>query len=132
MADAHAREFRTWSGHHRATPRVWESPRSEAELQAALRRADAAGHRVKAVGSGHSWSDIAVPAEVAIDLGHLRGVVALDRHAPSITVRAGTRLEEITDALHAEGLAMPILGSIAKQTLAGAIATGTHLSLIHI
>lgn len=132
MVDVHAREFRTWSGHHRATPRVWQSPHSEAELQEALRRADASGLRVKAVGSGHSWSDIAVPEEVAIDLAHLRGVIAVDRHAPSITVRAGTRLEEISDALHAEGLAMPILGSIAKQTIAGAIATGTHgSSLVH-
>jgi L-gulonolactone oxidase len=41
-------------------------------------------------------------------------------------VLGGTRLEEITAALDARGLAMPILGSIAKQTIAGAIATGTH------
>lgn len=81
---------------------------------------------MKVIGSGHSWSDIAVPEDIAIDSSGLAGVVSIDEQAFTITVRGGTKLEHITDALDARGLAMPILGSIAKQSVAGAIATGTH------
>lgn len=105
-------------------------PSSEDELAEGLANATREGRAVHAVGSGHSWSDAAVPVDVAVDLSRLRGVEAIHgapgEGSPTITVRAGTRLEEITAALDARGLAMPILGSIAKQTIAGAIATATH------
>ena len=55
------RTFRTWSGVHQATPSRWATPGTEAEVIAVLREADRAGRRVKPIGSGHSWSDIAVP-----------------------------------------------------------------------
>jgi FAD/FMN-containing dehydrogenase len=127
-----ARAFRNWSGIHRSVPRSWEAPRSEAELADLLARSDAGGRRCKAIGSGHSWSDAAVPEDVAIDTSHLSGILGFDPVRPSITVGGGTRLEEITDALDARGFALPILGSIAKQTVAGAIATATHgSSLMH-
>jgi L-gulonolactone oxidase len=126
------RAFVTWSGQHRRVPRAWESPESEEAIAEALARADGAGLRVKAVGSGHSWSDAAAPEDVALDLGRHRGIVAIDPAAPSITVKGGTTLDAMTAALDAVGLAMPILGSIAKQTIAGAIATATHgSSLAH-
>ncbi len=130
------RAFRNWSGLHHAVPRAWETPRSESALCEILARADGAGRRVKAVGSGHSWSAIAVPEDVAVDTSGLDGVLAVhagDDDAPaSITVGAGTRLEHVTDVLGARGLALPILGSIAQQTVAGAIATATHgSSLVH-
>jgi L-gulonolactone oxidase len=49
-----------------------------------------------------------------------------------VTVRAGTRLRDLNDALAAQGRALPIVGSIAAQTIAGMIATGTHgSSLVH-
>ncbi len=126
------RTFQNWSGLHSRTPREWISPHDEDELRRVVQAAATERRRVKVVGSGHSWSDIAVPDDVAVDLDNMRGVVAIDRSAPTITARGGTRLEEITDALDAHGLALPILGSIAKQTVAGAIATGTHgSSLVH-
>lgn len=118
--------FQNWSGLHRSTPRRWISPSSEAELAEQLSRASREGRRVRAVGSGHSWSDVALPEDIALDLRKHAGVVSIDEQEPSIVVRAGTRLEEITRALDARGLAMPILGSIAKQTIAGAISTATH------
>lgn len=126
------RTFENWSRLHRSAPREWASPNDENELRRVIRSAASEGRRVKVVGGCHSWSDIAVPDDLAVDLAHMRGVVGIDRDAPSVTARGGTRLEEITEALDAHGLAMPILGSIAKQTVAGAIATGTHgSSLVH-
>lgn len=120
------RTFRTWSGFHSSNPSRWATPASEAEVAALLREADRAGRRVRPIGSGHSWSDIALPDDVCVDLRRMRRVLAIDSAARTIRVEAGIRLEEITEALDAVGMAVPILGSIAKQTIAGAISTGTH------
>jgi hypothetical protein len=38
----------------------------------------------------------------------------------------GIRLEDMHPQLNAHGLAMPNLGSISEQTIAGALSTGTH------
>ena len=48
---------------------VEEPPATDAPLKpVAVREADRAGRRVKPIGSGHSWSDIAVPDDVLVDL----------------------------------------------------------------
>ncbi|MFO0549111.1 MAG: D-arabinono-1,4-lactone oxidase [Polyangiaceae bacterium] len=127
---ARPRTFTNWSRVFRSTPREWHAPSSETELLELFDRARRENLRLKVVGTGHSWSDIAVPDELAVDLGAMRGVIACE--GESLTVLGGTRLFEITQALDARGLAMPILGSIAEQTIAGAIGTGTHgSSLAH-
>ena len=41
-------------------------------------------------------------------------------------VEAGIRLKALSRELYARGLAMPNLGDIDAQSLAGALATGTH------
>ena len=41
-------------------------------------------------------------------------------------VEAGIRLHALSAELHARGLAMPNLGDIDVQSLAGALSTGTH------
>lgn len=121
-----ARRFVNWSGEHRATPDRWESPRNEAEVLAALDHARHEGRRLRPIGSGHSWSEVARPEDVALTLEHLNRVVAIDAAAGTITVQGGVRLREITAALDQVGLAMPILGSVSEQTITGAISTGTH------
>ena len=120
------RRFRTWAGTHTSRPRAWCSPATEAEVEAQLAWAVRHGRRVRPVGSGHSWSDVAVPDDVALDLTRMRQVLDLDVGTRRIRVQAGIRLEELSEALDRAGLAMPILGSIGKQSLAGAISTGTH------
>ncbi|GIW70759.1 MAG: hypothetical protein KatS3mg102_0301 [Planctomycetota bacterium] len=53
-------------------------------------------------------------------------VLAIDHQAGTVTVEGGIRLAALVRALAAQGLALPNLGSIAAQSVAGAIATGTH------
>ncbi len=126
------RAFTNWSGEQRATPRRWEEPASEREVLAALDRARQDGMRLRPVGSGHSWSAVAKPEEVALTLARMDRVLAIDAAAGTATVQGGVRLSELSDALDAVGLAMPILGSIGAQTVAGAVSTGTHgSSLTH-
>lgn len=95
-------------------------------MLAALDRARTARLRLRPIGSGHSWSRVACPEEVALTLENLSGVVAIDAVGHRVTVRGGTTLRALSDALDDVGLAMPILGSISAQTIAGAVSTGTH------
>ncbi len=84
------------------------------------------------MGGRHSWSAIAQPDHVALDLENMREVLAIDAGARTVRVQAGIHLHELTDALDRVGLAMPILGSVSAQTIAGATSTGTHgSSLVH-
>ena len=43
-----------------------------------------------------------------------------------VRVEAGIRLHALSAELHARGLAMANMGDIDAQSLAGALATGTH------
>ncbi len=81
---------------------------------------------MKAVGRGHSFNDIALTDGVLISLDGLRGVREVDRSTGRVTVGAGTPLHELNEWLAVEGLALRNLGDIDRQTVAGAISTGTH------
>ena len=120
------REWRNWAGTATATPARWCRPRSAAEIAAAVRDAASAGLRVRALGSGHSFTPIAATDGMAIDLSLWTGIVAADTPAGLVTVRSGTRLRTLNAALDGLGLAMANLGDIDAQTLAGALCTGTH------
>jgi L-gulono-1,4-lactone dehydrogenase len=61
-----------------------------------------------------------------VRLDHLTGITAVDLDAARVTVGAGTPLHVLNPALQALGLALPNLGDIDRQTLSGAISTGTH------
>ena len=53
-------------------------------------------------------------------------VLSVDRTNLQVRVEAGIRLKDLIAALARHGLALANLGSIASQSLAGAICTGTH------
>ena len=118
--------FENWARTERALPREVSWPSSEDAVAAAVRRAAARGERLKVVGAAHSWSDVAVPGYHAMSLDRLAGPVAVDRATGEVTVGAGTRIHALNELLAAHGLAMPVLGSIDQQSIAGALSTGTH------
>jgi L-gulonolactone oxidase len=101
-------------------------PRSVTELREVI--ADAGRHRlrVRAVGSGHSFNGAAVAPDVLLDLRRLDKVVAVDAARRQVTVQAGVPLARLNTLLAREHLALENLGDIDKQTLSGAVATGTH------
>ena len=82
-------------------------------------------------GCGHSPSDLTCTSKVLVNLDHLDTVLhADDKHV--VTMEAGIRLHDLNKWLKARGLAMPNIGSIDQQSIAGAIATSTHgSSLFH-
>jgi L-gulono-1,4-lactone dehydrogenase len=113
-----------WPGQQRCAPERIERPAGEEELAAALRRAADEGRRARAVGSGHSFTDIACTDEVMVDLGRMNRVLAVD--GEHVTVQAGITLNELGAQLAQRGLALENQGDIDLQTLAGAVATATH------
>ncbi len=91
-----------------------------------MRRAAERGGRVKAVGAGHSFTGIGLPDDVQLRLDHLAGLVRLDRGTGLVTVQAGMPLHRLNRLLAEAGLGLTNLGDIDRQTIAGAVSTGTH------
>jgi len=118
--------WQNWAGTATADParRYW--PRSAEAIADAIKDAALVGLTVRALGSGHSFTPAAATSGAALDLSGWTGVVSADAESGLVTVRSGTTIRELDTALDALGLAMPNLGDIDAQTIAGAISTGTH------
>jgi FAD-linked oxidoreductase len=121
-----AARWRNWAGNQRATARRAAYPGSTEEVAEEIRTAASEGLTVKAVGAGHSFTPAAITEGLRLHLDRLTGLVAVDRKAKLVAVRAGTRLRDLNRELAAHGLALPNLGDIDAQTISGAISTGTH------
>ena len=122
-APAPTRRWQNWSGLQQATPATWAAPAHEAELQQLLRRTRG---EVRAVGAGHSFTALVPTDQTLVSLDRLHGIVSIDRAAMTVTAHAGTRIGALAKALDAQGLALRNQPDVDVQTLAGAIATGTH------
>ncbi|MFG2554680.1 D-arabinono-1,4-lactone oxidase [Streptomyces sp. NPDC048581] len=118
--------WRNWGGNVAARPAREVTPASVDELSAAIRRAAEDGLKVKAVGSGHSFTSIAATDGVLIRPQLLTGIRNIDREAMTVTVEAGTPLKRLNMALAREGLSLTNMGDIMEQTVSGATSTGTH------
>lgn len=118
--------WQNWGRSASVVPQRVEFPRTVAAVQRAVRSAAAKGMRVKAVGAGHSFTGIAVAPGVLLDLTDLTGLVDVDVDRGRVTLLAGTRLHQVPRLLAPYGLAMQNLGDIDRQSISGAISTGTH------
>lgn len=123
------RPWTNWARTVSATPARTAAPRDEAELAQVVAATADDGLRVRAVGAGHSFTPAAATDGLMLNLDGVSGLLRLDR-GPSgttlVTVGAGTRLHDLNALLAARGLAMRNLGDIDRQSVAGAISTGTH------
>jgi FAD-linked oxidoreductase len=121
-----AGEWHNWTGDQRCAPAELLRPRDREELAAAVAGAAEAGRKVSVAGSGHSFTEAALTEGTMIDAGALAGVLEADRDSGLVRVGGGTVLADLNRELERLGLAMENLGDIDRQTLAGAISTGTH------
>ncbi|MGW5762881.1 D-arabinono-1,4-lactone oxidase [Streptomyces tendae] len=118
--------WRNWGGNITARPAREVAPASVDELADAVRRAAEDGLRIKAVGTGHSFTSIAATDGVLIRPQLLTGIRGVDRDAMTVTVEAGTPLKRLNMALAREDLSLTNMGDIMEQTVSGATSTGTH------
>lgn len=100
------------------------TPESEDEIVTIVQNAYQNNRKIRVVGDGHSWSHIAQTQDIMISLNKYRGIVATDKQKMTVTVKAGTPLDQISEDLDKLGLGMINLGSVAGQSIAGAISTG--------
>lgn len=121
-----ASRWQNWGRNQECRPAAIERPSSLLEVVEALGRARAAGQTVKVVGGGHSFTDAACTDGRMLSLEHLDRVVSVDEAAGTVTVEAGMTISRLNQELALRGLALQNLGDIDRQSIAGAIATGTH------
>ncbi|WP_435581324.1 D-arabinono-1,4-lactone oxidase [Amycolatopsis thermoflava] len=118
--------WHNWAGTASADPQRIHTPRSAAEIAEVVTGVAVNGRRVRAWGSGHSFTPIAVADSDAIDLRGWTGIAAVDAGNHRVTVRSGTTIRQLNAELDGLGLALTNLGDIDAQTIAGAVSTGTH------
>jgi hypothetical protein len=128
---------KTWRNHlgnQRIDPlRIYE-PRTIDEVAAIVRSAEDAGVTARAVGSGHSWSDVALTEGYLLKTSGLARAPAPEPdfvrdawagHA-LVRVEAGIRIKELNAYLDGIGLGLEVMGGYDRQTVAGVISTSTH------
>lgn len=118
--------WKNWAGTQLVRPVRVERPATVDAVRRCVQAAASRGLRVKAVGAGHSFSAIAVAPGVLVDLSDLTGIVSVDQERRHVRVLAGTRLHQMPRLLAPFGLAMENLGDIDRQSVSGALSTGTH------
>lgn len=109
-----------WSGNVEIRPKAIYEPQNLEHVRAIL----AAAPKVKIVGSGHSYNDIAA-GEVIISTRHFKKI-DVDAYRKEVWAEAGVTLEALNRELDRHGLALPTTGEIDDQTIPGMIATGTR------
>lgn len=109
-----------WGGNVAYGARRVLRPRSVDELRGMVAGAD----RIKALGTGHSFSRVADTTGDLVSLADLppRREIGPDE----VTVGAGMRFGELVGPLQAAGRALHNLGSLPHISVGGACATGTH------
>jgi len=118
--------WHNWGRVEHASPVHTAHPRSVDEVVAVVRAARDRALRVKAVGSGHSFTAVAATDGVLVELSGLTGLLAVDQARARVRLAAGTTLHEVAPLLAPYGLALQNMGDIDAQTIAGAVSTGTH------
>lgn len=121
MIDQMANE-RNWAGNYDyQAPRI-AHPANMAELQDLV--ADAG--KVSALGSRHSFNDIADTSGTLVVLDLLDAGISVDTQNMTVTVSGGTRYGTLAAELQRRGFALHNLASLPHISVAGAVATATH------
>ncbi|MGW4025445.1 D-arabinono-1,4-lactone oxidase [Streptomyces sp. NPDC005009] len=94
----------------------------------ALQNLVAGSSRVRVLGSGHSFNEIAEPGEdgVLLSLDALPPEIDVDTTARTVRVGGGVRYAELAREVHRHGLALGNMASLPHISVAGSVATGTH------
>lgn len=112
----------TWAGTHTFAAAQLIEARDIDDVVSAVR----AGGAVRALGTRHSFNDLADSKGTLVTVTGIDPQPVLDEAAATVTVGAGTRYGVLAAWLEARGWALHNLGSLPHISIAGATATGTH------
>lgn len=119
---------RNWAGNVRYAAARRHRPTTLDEL----RRLVAGSHRVRVVGTGHSFNRLGDTTGDLVSLAGLPPTIEIDRERGTVTVAAAVRYGELAERLHSAGYALPTMASLPHISVAGAVATATHGSGVGI
>lgn len=122
-----------------STPLRYFYPQNVEDIQAIVTEAEQEKLRVRAVGSGHSFSEAAKGDDFLMDMKELRdaeiyeapNVNASNANKHFVLAGAGITIRRINRILDEKDLALENMGAVDFQTISGALMTGTHGSGIH-
>lgn len=118
--------WRNWVGNQYCVSQFKAAPTTEEDLRELVREADRRDIGIRVAGSGHSFTPVVGTSGALLSLAGLSGVETIDRDRKQVTVKGGTRINELGKALKAHGLSLTNQGDIDSQAVAGAFTTGTH------
>ena len=111
-----------WAGNVTFGAERFHRPTSVPELQQLVARS----RRVRALGTGHSFSRLADTPGDLVSVAGLPRLIEVDTPKAAVTISAGLRYDELASALNRAGRALHNLGSLPHVSVAGACATATH------
>jgi len=124
MVEEKSYSWTNWAGNHSCLAENYFAPATEAQIIEVVNFAGRHQKKIRVVGSGHSFSPIALSNEVLVSLNNYRKLISVGKD--TIRCQGGMYLHELYSALKENHLSLPNFGVINKQTVAGALATGTH------
>lgn len=114
-----------FGGNVRLDAGAYACPRTEDELLAFLN--DHRHGEIRCVGRLHSWSRVIEANGAVVDMRHFNSIKLHPSGSDRVVrVGAGCQIKDVVRELQRHGLTLPTLGLIDEQSVAGAIATGTH------
>lgn len=119
---------------YKVRPLKFFLPENINDIKQIISEAEQAGLAVRAVGSGHSFSDVAVGNQFLVDIKKINRLLSIDSSQlkstsnPSVLVQteAGMTIQKLNKELDKKDLCVVNMGGIDNQTIAGATSTGTH------
>ncbi|TMG01158.1 MAG: FAD-binding protein, partial [Chloroflexi bacterium] len=103
MSQKERLHWKNWAGNQQCTPERIERPATEQGLVRIVKQAAAAGQRVKVVGSGHSFTGIALTDGRLVKLDDYRRVLSIDREKQTASVQAGITIARLSEQLDKQG-----------------------------
>jgi hypothetical protein len=117
-------------------PRLSFWPESVEDLRQVVARAERDGTAVRAVGSAHSWSDVAKTDDYLVYTERLKRMLSVEDYQLRadlgpirerlVRMECGLTVRELNQILDQRGLALMNMGSFDGQAICGAMATSTH------
>jgi L-gulono-1,4-lactone dehydrogenase len=128
-------KWKNYVGNQLADPLMLHTPATLGELIDIIQEAKKKTLKIKAVGAGHSTSDIMLSDDYMIDIRKINRILptssldlkqAYKDDTNLIFAEAGIHLFQLNKALDNMGKALINMGAYTGQTLAGVISTSTH------
>ena len=123
MAD----NLQNWAKHLTYGAARVHRPNTVEEVQSIVAKAT----KIKALGTRHSFNNIADTDQDHLSTENLNQIIEIDRDRMTVTVEGGISYGTLSKHLYLEGLALHNLASLPHISVAGACATATHGSGVH-